>query len=259
LKGFVKRWFDGPEQAAEPIDAALEPGRRVYCIGDVHGRCDLLRELHGMIATDARGFDGHRTVVYLGDLIDRGMHSRDVVDLLLDEPLAGFEHVYLRGNHEQTLLDFMEFPEQAAGWLAWGGRETVLSYGVPLPPGLQRADPRAIRDALAMRLPDRHLGFYRDMAVYHEAGDYLFVHAGVRPGIPLQEQSDSDLMWIRQEFLESEEDHGRIVVHGHSITERVEMRPNRIGIDTGAFRSGVLTCLVLEGQERRLVQTGTRS
>ena len=256
MKGFVKRWFDGPEQDAEPIDAALEPGRRVYCIGDVHGRCDLLREVHGMIAEDAGGFEGHRSVVYLGDLIDRGMGSRDVVDLLLDEPLEGFEAVYLRGNHEQTLLDFLEYPEQAESWLLWGGRETVLSYGVALPPGMQRADPQAIRDALASRIPERHVAFYRAMAVYHEAGDYLFVHAGIRPGVPLQEQSDSDLMWIRGEFLESEEDHGRVVVHGHSITELVEMRANRIGIDTGAYRSGVLTCLVLEGGERRLMQTG---
>lgn len=259
MKGFVKRWFGDPEPDPGPLSAALEPGRRIYCIGDVHGRADLLRELHAMIAEDVRAFEGHRTVIYLGDLIDRGMHSRDVVDLLLDEPLAGFETVHLRGNHEQTLLDFMEYPEQAEAWLVWGGRETVLSYGVPLPPGLQRADPQAIRDALAMRLPERHLEFYRGMSVYHEAGDYLFVHAGIRPGVPLREQSDSDLMWIRQEFLESEEDHGRIVVHGHSITEQVEMRPNRIGIDTGAFRSGVLTCLVLEGRERRLVQTGNRS
>ena len=256
MKGFVKRWLDGPEQAAEPIDAALEPGRRIYCIGDVHGRYDLLRELHDMIAADARGFDGRRTVVYLGDLIDRGLHSRDVVDLLLDEPLAGFEAVYLRGNHEQTLLDFIEYPEQAEGWLVWGGRETVLSYGVALSPGLRRSDPQVVRDALLTHLPERHLEFFRGMAVYHEAGDYLFVHAGIRPGVPLQDQSDSDLMWIRQEFLESEEDHGRVVVHGHSITEQVEMRPNRIGIDTGAYHSGVLTCLVIEGQERRLLQTG---
>ena len=256
MKGFVKRWFDQPEQNPAPIDAALEPGRRVYCIGDVHGRVDLLRELHGLIAEDARSFEGHRAIIYLGDLIDRGMNSCEVVDLLLDDPLAGFEAVYLKGNHEQTLLDFLEYPEQAEGWLAWGGRETVASYGVALPPGLRRADPQAIRDDLVALIPERHVEFFRGMAVYHEVDDYLFVHAGIRPGVPLHEQSDTDLMWIRGEFLESEEDHGRVVVHGHSITEQVEMRPNRIGIDTGAYCSGVLTCLVLEGQERRLMQTG---
>ena len=256
MKGFVKRWFERPDAGVEPANAAMEPGRRLYCIGDVHGRVDLLRDLHTMISEDAQGFEGELTLVYLGDLIDRGMQSREVVDLLLDEPLTGFEVVYLKGNHEQTLLDFIEYPEQAASWLAWGGRETLVSYGVPLPAGLQRADPQALRDTLVARLPERHLAFYRGMDVYHEAGDYLFVHAGIRPGIPLQEQSDSDLMWIRQEFLECEDDHGRVVVHGHSITEEVEMRPNRIGIDTGAVYSGVLTCLVLEGRARRLLQTG---
>ena len=209
-----------------------------------------------MIAGDADGFEGQRTIVYLGDLIDRGMQSRDVIDLLLDDPLPGFEAIHLKGNHEQTLLDFIEYPDQAAGWLAWGGRETLVSYGVPLPPGLQRIDPEAVREDLVARLPERHLEFYRGMDVYHESGDYLFVHAGIRPGVPLQEQSDSDLMWIRQEFLESEEDHGCVVVHGHSITEQVDMRSNRIGIDTGAYHSGVLTCLVLEERERRLLQTG---
>ena len=255
MKGFVRRWFDHSAPESDPPEAALEPGRRLYCIGDVHGRVDLLRELHGMIAGDADGFEGQRTIVYLGDLIDRGMQSRDVIDLLLDDPLPGFEAIHLKGNHEQTLLDFIEYPDQAAGWLAWGGRETLVSYGVPLPPGLQRIDPEAVREDLVARLPERHLEFYRGMDVYHESGDYLFVHAGIRPGVPLQEQSDSDLMWIRQEFLESEEDHGCVVVHGHSITEQVDMRSNRIGIDTGAYHSGVLTCLVLEDRERRLLQT----
>jgi len=256
LKGFVKRWFDRSESDPEPPDASLGPGERLYCIGDVHGRVDLLSDLHEMIRHDAHTFAGRRTVVYLGDLIDRGMRSREVIDLLLDEPLDGFERIHLKGNHEQTLLDFIEYPEQAAAWLAWGGRETAISYGVPLAPGLQRIDPEAVRDALMMGLPDRHIEFYRGMTSYHESGGYLFVHAGIRPGVPLQAQSDSDLMWIRQEFLESEEDHGYVVVHGHSITEQVDVRPNRIGIDTGAFYSGVLTCLVLEGRERRLLQTG---
>jgi len=256
LKGFVKRWLEGPSPNAAPREARVEDGRRVYCVGDVHGRVDLLRQLHGMIARDADAFDGQCTLVYLGDLIDRGMRSREVVDLLLDEPLAGFEPVHLMGNHEQTLLDFLRYPAQAAGWLAWGGRETVLSYGVALQPGLRSPDPEEVREALVACIPDRHVDFYRGMRTYHTAGDYLFVHAGIRPGVPLKEQSDSDLLWIRNDFLASEEDHGYVVVHGHSISETVEERHNRIGIDTGAFYSGVLTCLVLEGGERRLLQTG---
>ena len=256
MKGFVKRWLEGPASGAAPRETRVEDGERVYCIGDVHGRVDLLQELHGMIARDADAYQGQRTLVYLGDLIDRGMRSREVVDLLLDEPLPGFEPVYLMGNHEQTLLDFLRYPTHAAGWLAWGGRETVLSYGVALEPGLRAPDPEAVREALTARIPDRHVEFYRGMRPYHAAGDYLFVHAGIRPGVPLQEQSESDLFWIRNEFLASEDDHGCVVVHGHSISEQVDERHNRIGIDTGAFYSGVLTCLVLEGTERRLLQTG---
>ena len=256
MKGFVKRWLEGPAPDTTPRKAFVEDGQRLYCIGDVHGRVDLLRELHAMVARDADAFDGRRTVIYLGDLIDRGLQSREVIDLLLDEPLAGFESVHLMGNHEQTLLDFLEYPQQAAGWLAWGGRETVLSYGVSLPPGLRAPDPDEVREGLLERVPETHLDFYRAMQLYHTSGDYLFVHAGIRPGIPIREQSDSDLLWIRNEFLASEDDHGHVVVHGHSISEKVDERHNRIGIDTGAFRTGVLTCLVLEGGERRLLQTG---
>ena len=161
MKGFVKRWLEGPAPDATPQEARVDDGQRVYCIGDVHGRVDLLQELHGMISRDAGVYEGQRTVVYLGDLIDRGMRSREVVDLLLDEPLAGFEPIHLIGNHEQTLLDFLRYPTQAAGWLTWGGRETVLSYGVALEPGLRTPDPEEVREALVARIPDRHVEFFR--------------------------------------------------------------------------------------------------
>lgn len=255
MKGIVKRILQRPE-AVERTPPEVEPGRRVYCIGDVHGRVDLLRDLHAMIAADSGNYPGDRTLVYLGDLIDRGMWSREVIDLLLDEPVPGCEAVYLRGNHEQTLLDFLDYPERVASWLAWGGRETLASYGVALAPGLHSPDVVTVRDDLRACLPERHHRFFNEMAVHHVSGDYLFVHAGIRPGVPLQEQSDSDLLWIRRDFLESDADHGCVVVHGHSIREQVETRPNRIGIDTGAFHTGVLTCLVLEGADRRLLQTG---
>lgn len=209
-----------------------------------------------MIRDDAQGFSGEKSIVYLGDYIDRGMHSREVIDELLDNPLADFEAVHLKGNHEATLLDFLQYPEQVASWLAWGGRETLVSYGVPLAPGFGRADVVHLRDELEARVPERHLGFFRAMPLSHAVDDYLFVHAGIRPGIALEEQSESDLLWIRQDFIASEEAHSHVVVHGHSINEEVEFRPNRIGIDTGAFYTGVLTCLVLEGEEQRLLQTG---
>jgi serine/threonine protein phosphatase 1 len=260
LKSFVKRWLGDPEASGEARASAggpsIAPGRRLYAIGDIHGRLDLLRELHALIAGDAATFDGERTLVYLGDYIDRGPASREVIDELLDAPLPGFAAVHLLGNHEQTLLDFLQYPQQAAGWLAWGGRETLQSYGVRPPPDFMRADIELLRDQFQARLPDRHVAFFRGMPLTHVAGDYLFVHAGIRPGVPLQEQDDSDLLWIRRDFTASEEVHEHVVVHGHSINEEVEMRPNRIGIDTGAFYTGVLTCLVLEGAERRLLQTG---
>jgi serine/threonine protein phosphatase 1 len=247
-----------PAAARKPGTPELEGGRRLYCIGDIHGRLDLLRALHGRIVRDAARFDGHKTLVYLGDYIDRGLQSREVIDELLEEPLPDFETVHLLGNHEQTLLDFLQYPEHAVGWLDWGGRETLLSYGVSLPPGFRRPDPVSLRDQLQANLPDTHLAFMQALPLTYIAGDYLFVHAGIRPGIPLQEQRESDLLWIRQEFLEWAEPHEHVVVHGHSISEEVEMRANRIGIDTGAFYTGVLTALVLEGTEQRLLQTGGR-
>ena len=257
MKSVVDKWLKRPARpVAEPPPApTMAPGVRVYCIGDIHGRRDLLRDLHDKIIVDAGGFEGARKLVYLGDYIDRGMQSREVIDELLETPLAGFESVHLLGNHEKTLLDFLDYPKQAAGWLAWGGRETLASYGVPLPPSFRQPDPEALRDALRERISGHHLEFFRQMPLTHVAGDYLFVHAGIRPGVPLQEQSDSDLLWIRQDFTESTETHGHVVVHGHSISEEVELLPNRIGIDTGAFYTGVLTCLVLEGTSQRLLQT----
>ena len=256
MKSFLKPWFRKPEPGPEKPPPSTGPGERVYCIGDVHGRHDLLVAIHRMIERDAAGFDGGRTVVYLGDLVDRGMDSREVVEELLRRPLPDCESVFLMGNHEQTMLDFLSHPEQAADWLSWGGRETLASYGVRLPLGMEKPDVVEIRDELLSRIPEDHVEFLRSMPFSHASGDYLFVHAGIRPGVPLQEQSDSDLLWIRNEFLEDDREHGFVVVHGHTITDDVHVKPNRIGIDTGAYCTGVLTCLVLEGTDRRTLQTG---
>jgi serine/threonine protein phosphatase 1 len=256
LKNFVKKWLGGPTEAAKISPPRVEPGQRVYSIGDIHGRLDLLQELHGMIQADVGNFDGSLSLVYLGDCIDRGMQSREVVDELLDSPLPGFENVYLMGNHEQTLLDFLQHPKVASGWLNWGGRETLASYGVKLSHDFSRADVEEVRDEFQSILSQRHLAFYENMQLMHRAGDYLFVHAGIRPGKPLQDQSNEDLLWIREDFIESRQQHEHVVVHGHTISDEVEFHPNRIGIDTGAYCTGVLTCLVLEGEEQRLLQTG---
>jgi len=249
---------DAPAVEAEPVrvQPSLPPGRRLYCIGDIHGRLDLLDELHDMIRADAEVHDGSRGIVYLGDYIDRGAQSRQVLDRLIEQPLEGFDAVHLLGNHEQAMLDFLADPRAAAAWLGFGGQVTLLSYGVGLGrvQMLNRLD--QLRDELEAKLPLPHLEFLAGCRTLHVEGSYCFAHAGIRPGVPLESQKAEDLMWIREEFTRSRVDHGHIVVHGHSISDEVEWLPNRIGIDTGAFYSGLLTALVLEGDQQRLLQTG---
>jgi diadenosine tetraphosphatase ApaH/serine/threonine PP2A family protein phosphatase len=237
----------------------VPPETRVYAIGDIHGRVDLLRDVHQMIHEDAYAHQAPRNVVvYVGDYIDRGPYSSEVVDLLLDEPLPGFERVHLMGNHEDSLLRFLEDIEIASSWLAYGGAATLQSYGVRPPRGGKEDEIRRTQEALARNLPEAHLRFYRGLAMCHVEGDYFFVHAGVKPGVPLDGQSREDLMWIRDPFLHSDADHGKIVVHGHTISEAPDVRRNRIGIDTGAFASGRLTCLVLAGDRWSFLQTARR-
>jgi len=256
LRSFVKKWLGGTELKAAPVRPSIPAGQRLFCIGDIHGRLDLLQELHRKVEDDARDYDGHKTLVYLGDYIDRGEHSKEVIDLLLASPLAGFKTVFLMGNHEQTLLDFLLHPRDVASWLTYGGRATLQSYGVAVFREFVSGDIDVLRDEFEAKLPQSHLEFYRSCEMTYVVGAYCFVHAGIRPGIALGEQRDQDLLWIRGDFIDSGVIHEHIVVHGHSITPEVEWLPNRIGIDTGAFQSGVLTCLVLEREEQRLLQTG---
>ncbi|MDH3232045.1 MAG: serine/threonine protein phosphatase [Alphaproteobacteria bacterium] len=247
-------------------DADTEPpyrvpeGTRVYAVGDVHGRADLLAKLRKKIAKDAKrapkkaGIE-RKVVVYLGDYVDRGPDSFGVVEMLLNEPLDGFEEIYLKGNHEDYLTKFLVGDGDGLGWLFNGAENTLASYGVE-PGNWMDFDPeklRALRAELFEAIPQRHRDFYSGLALHHAEGDYLFVHAGVRPGVPLAAQDDEDLMWIREDFLDSAADHNARVVHGHTISWTPEIRPNRIGIDTGAFVSGVLTALVVEGAETRVI------
>lgn len=240
----------------EAVNPSLEPGRRLYSIGDIHGRLDLLEELHDMIREDSTGYDGSKAVIYLGDYIDRGAQSSQVLELLIGQTLEGFDAVFLMGNHEQSMLDFLEHPQAAASWLNYGGQVTLLSYGVGLGQVVMTQDLEQLRDELEEKLPQNHLDFLRACRLVYTEGDYCFVHAGIRPDVPLKEQAAEDLIWIRDEFTRSRVRHEHLVVHGHSITDEVEWLPNRIGIDTGAFQSGLLTALVLEGQDQRLLQTG---
>ena len=241
-----------------PVTPCCPQGVRIYCVGDIHGRIDLLQQLHTAIAEDAADFTGNRRVIYLGDFIDRGEHSRAVIDCLLNQPLPGFEAIYLRGNHEQTMLDFLQHPDVGRSWLSYGGMNTLVSYGVKvtkLP--ARKEDYVALQQRLASRLPESHLEFLQNTRLSYSSGSYYFVHAGIRPGIPLHQQTAEDQLWIREEFLSCRKHKEQIIVHGHTVTEEPEIKHNRIGIDTGAYISGKLTALVLEKDTRRFIQTGT--
>lgn len=239
--------------------ASIPSGYAVYAVGDVHGRVDLLELLLGRIAAEAARHpeDTHRSLVFLGDYIDRGPSSRGVVERLLDDPLPGFATVRLLGNHEAALLDFVDQRSDGLGWLSYGGLETLLSYGVPVnnyPDTPQRA--AELRNALAGAVPQAHLDFYRACTLYHTVGDYVFVHAGVRPGASLEKQQTADLLWIRDEFLRARPPlPGKVVVHGHTICDLPQDLGHRINVDTGAFVSGRLTCLVLRGTNREFMST----
>lgn len=246
---------ESPPAEARPKPAVPE-GSLVYAIGDIHGCLRLLEALHEKILADAEGRpEGRKVVIYLGDYVDRGPESRQVIDLLLDDPLPGFEAVHLKGNHEDLMLDFLDDPAQGPGWIVNGGVATLASYDVVPKQALPLSELLAgLHADFRAALPERHRAFLAGLGLHHTEGDYAFVHAGIRPGVPLAAQSEEDLLWIREEFLWSSASHGRVVVHGHTPVTEPDIRPNRIGIDTGAVLYGVLTCLALDGEERRLLQ-----
>ncbi|MBK8175540.1 MAG: serine/threonine protein phosphatase [Rhodospirillales bacterium] len=260
-RALLKRWLTRRPRLT--VDTAQVPdGMRIYAVGDVHGRVDLLRCLHEIIAADAATapYAARKVIVYLGDYIDRGFDSRAVIDVLLDEPLPGFDSVHLRGNHDEEFVCFLEDPVRSAAWLRYGGDATLYSYGVRLPDALtveESTELRVVtlRDQLRERVPVRHIDFFASLPLAYEIGDFLFVHAGVDPDKPLDAQTPADMLWIRDPFLESDDDFGKIVVHGHSICDYPEVRDNRIGIDTGACYTNALTCLVLQGSERYFLST----
>ncbi len=233
----------------------LPPGERVYAIGDVHGRLDLLNQLFEMIRADhAARADARALVVLLGDLIDRGPDSRGVVERIR-QGLDWARTIPLMGNHEAAMLNALEGSgEQLQAWLRVGGNTSLVSWGVAadlLATGTRDAILAAARAAIP--LEDR--GWIGRLRTHLQLGDYYFVHAGVRPGIPLYQQAVEDNLWIRDAFLESRRHHGAMIVHGHSVRAEVEERPNRIGIDTGAYASDRLTALGIEGQARWILST----
>jgi serine/threonine protein phosphatase 1 len=234
-------------------------GRLVYAVGDVHGRLDVLGPLLHDILRDAEGSGASvpPLLVFLGDYVDRGPDSKGVVDLILEmQAFDKFEVRALKGNHEEAFLNFLAEPSFGATWLDHGGGPTLASYGVQ--PPAQRTDADAwarARDVLAERLPPDHKRFYEGLELMVTEGDYAFVHAGVRPGVPLAQQAERDLLWIRQEFLEERGRFEKVIVHGHTPLEEPQLTPTRLGVDTGAYATGVLTAVRLQGEDQRILQS----
>ena len=233
--------------------AAAPDGTRIYAVGDIHGCLPELNALMAAIEVDAGAAQETRAqLVFLGDYVDRGPAVKGVIDRLLDIRDERPDTIFLKGNHEAAMLDFIRAPEDMTAWLDWGGRETLKSYGAPHDPKTPYIEAAG---ALAEAMPDEHLDFFQTLQLYHEAEDYLFVHAGLRPGRALAEQNEEDLLWIRRVFHNAAR-HERpesVVVHGHQPYDRPLDKGWRIGVDTGVYYSGQLSAVVLEGETRRFI------
>jgi serine/threonine protein phosphatase 1 len=236
-----------------PDSAPLPEPDRLYVIGDIHGRSDLLDRMVGQISRDlAASHAGNCLTVTVGDYVDRGPDSRGVLDRLARNPFPT-DFIALKGNHEVVFESFLRDPSVAGYWRGLGGLETLHSYGVVVDRLMIGKDYDAAAWALSDSLPPEHCQFLASLRLSVTAGRYFLCHAGVRPGVSLRRQSEQDLLWIRDEFLESRADFGRVVVHGHTPCEDPEVRPNRINVDTGAFMTGRLTCAVLERERVRFL------
>ncbi|MGN6514339.1 MAG: metallophosphoesterase family protein [Rhizomicrobium sp.] len=243
------RWFRKPEPPP-----AVPQGTRVYAIGDIHGRSDLLDRLLMQIRRESAVFPGQVVLVFIGDYVDRGRDSKGVIDILV-EARQEFQTRLLRGNHDQSMLNFIANPNAYPAWRDIGGADTLWSYGVSPPKSADTSAYSDTRDRFVKVLPPAHVEIFQILESAVEIGDYLFVHAGVRPGIPLESQDPMDLMWIRDEFLTSKSPFEKMIVHGHSPMREPARKSNRISIDTGAYASGRLTAAVFEGTDCRFLQS----
>jgi serine/threonine protein phosphatase 1 len=227
----------------------LPDGIRIYAVGDVHGRADLLDQVLSRIDADLAADPDCRPIqIFLGDYIDRGPSSRGVLDRLIKRSYA-HEIVCLKGNHEGYVFEFLQNPTILNDWRQFGGLETLMSYGLKPSINADSAEQAELAKALAASLPRHHREFLKSLSPSFTCGDFFFVHAGVKPGVPLDEQREEDLLWIRDDFLFCEEDFGKIIVHGHTPVRDPDVRSNRINIDTGAYATGRLTCLIIESDE----------
>jgi serine/threonine protein phosphatase 1 len=234
----------------------LPEGIRVYALGDIHGRADLLQQSFTAIDADLTDSPVDRSIeIYLGDYIDRGPYSGQTLDLLIERSHRR-ETVFLKGNHEAYFLEVLRDPTKLEDWRQFGGLQTMMSYGIQpsLNPGA--AEKIELIKKLNEAVPGEHLTFLNSLKSSFECGDFFFVHAGVRPGIPLAEQQETDLLWIRNEFLDSAQNFGKFIVHGHTPVRERDLRKNRINIDTGAYATGKLTLLKIEGVSMFASATG---
>ncbi|GJL94955.1 MAG: metallophosphoesterase [Hyphococcus sp.] len=237
----------------QPSGAQAPEGERLYAIGDVHGCADELDKLLDKIEADASGHNNTR-IIFLGDYVDRGPDSKGVLDRLIALKEQRPCTIFLKGNHEALMLDFLEHPEDMMHWLDWGGQETLQSYDIRDIAGRSN---KALGAALREKMPDTHIEFLNALTLTHLAGDYLFVHAGVRPDVALDDQTEEDLIWIRKRFHNTPEDKRleQTIVHGHQPVKKPMDKGWRIDVDTGACWSGMLTAVVLEGTTRRFIST----
>jgi len=235
------------------IDVQISEPSRLYVIGDIHGRADLLDRMIDAIARDLQSDPASNCLtVTLGDYVDRGPASRDVINCLMQNPFPT-PYIALKGNHEVLFEEFLANPSTGDQWGQWGGMETVHSYGVDPVPMMMGRGCEVTARALAAAIPPEHSGFLSTLRSSLTVGRYFLCHAGLRPGVALHLQEERDLLWIRAEFLGCKEDFGKIIVHGHTPVEEPEVRRNRINIDTGAYITGRLTCAVLENERVRFL------
>lgn len=256
MLGALRKLFAGTASASAP---RIPDGERVFAIGDIHGRLDLFEALMSAIeAEDQKRGPARTTVILLGDLIDRGPASLGVLALARqwqqERRAAGQAMHILMGNHEEMMLESLERVEVLRHFVQHGGRETLLSFGID-EKTYAAASWEELQILMQQAVAQEWIDFIGTFEASLRLGDYAFVHAGIRPGVALEAQTPADLRWIREPFLSSEQVHGSTIVHGHTITEAPEIRHNRIGIDTGAYQSGRLTALVLEGEEKVLLST----
>jgi serine/threonine protein phosphatase 1 len=251
---------DLPGELAGPLPTpALTGGELVYAVGDIHGCYGLMKDVLARLAGDyaARARGRRPILIFLGDYVDRGPASAEVLEALVWLRRRGDLEVHLlKGNHEQALLGFLAAPERGGPWIAFGGAETLAAYGVT--PPAEDDPPEAFvraRDELLDRMPASHLKLLLELETMVLVGDYAFVHAGVRPGTPLSQQEENDLLWIRRGFVDQPGPFGKIIVHGHTwLSERPQLTEHRLGLDTGAYATGVLTAARIEDREVELIQ-----